>query len=122
MQLNPGENSLMTYFASEPEALAAMQLLQANGFHDVQVSFISEFPRSQIQGASLNISSKVLGRGLFDQSHGPLLAADPSVSGISSHDSVINSAYLLTVVTDDAKLKTAQNILGNHGGVYSPGQ
>ncbi|NLB52681.1 MAG: hypothetical protein GX808_07060 [Syntrophomonadaceae bacterium] len=115
MQLNPGESSLMTYFANEDDALIAMGSLQSNGFHDIQLSFVSEYPQSHINTVRYNLSSKVLGRGTHDQSYGPLLAADPSVSGISGHDSMLKASYLLTVVTDDTQLEKAKKILSTHG-------
>lgn len=112
MQLNSGESSLMTYFITEDEAVTAVQSLQSRGFIDVQLTYVSEFPQQKSYTGNQYLSSKVLGSGHYDQNYGPLLAADPSVSGMSSQiDSDLTSSYLVTVVANNAEVETARYIL-----------
>ncbi len=115
MQLNPGESSVMTYFTTEHEATMAVQSLQARGFREVQLTYVSEFPQQKSYKDEQYLSSKVLG-GHYNQNYGPLLAADPSVSGMSSQtDSGVTSSYLVTVVTNYADVETAKSILKSYG-------
>ncbi|HNX28162.1 MAG TPA: hypothetical protein PKN87_01930 [Syntrophomonadaceae bacterium] len=116
MQLNPGESSLMTYFTSEDEALSIVHSLKTNGFRDVQLTYVSEFPQQNSYTSNQNLSSKILGSGHYDQNYGPLLAADPAVSGMSGHiASDLTSSYLITVVADNGDLEKAHYILkGSH--------
>lgn len=115
MQLNPGEKSLMTYFFSEDKALMAMDSLQKSGFRDVQLSYVTEYPQHKLKANPRYLSNKVLGNGHYDQNYGPLLAADPSVSGISGqHDAFIPASYLVTVVTSANDLETARQILQDY--------
>lgn len=112
MQLDPDEISIMTYFNSEDEAISILQSLKNEGFHDVQLSHVSEFPWHNIYSNNQNISTKILGSGSYDYDHGPLLAADPSVSGISSQAGPgLVSSYLITVVTHNDRLEKVNLIL-----------
>ena len=115
MQLNSGESSFMTYFASEEEALSIVASLKAEGFSEVQLSYVSEFPQQNSYSGNYNLSSKILGKGHYDNTFGPLLAADPSVSGMSVQTGTNSMAsYLVTVVTNNVDADKAQQILNSN--------
>ncbi|HPF45112.1 MAG TPA: hypothetical protein PKV15_10460 [Syntrophomonadaceae bacterium] len=115
MQLNSGESSFMTYFASEEEALSIVASLKAEGFSEVQLSYVSEFPQQNSYTGNYNLSSKILGRGHYDHNFGPLLAADPSVSGMSDQtETNLMASYLITVVTKNVDSDKVQQILNSN--------
>lgn len=113
MQLDSNECSFMTYFDSENEALFFISALKTEGFNNVQLSYVSEFPQHNISGGNQTLSSKILGSGNYDQQYGPLLAADPSVSGMSSYAGrdLISPSYLVTVVANNVDTDKVRQIL-----------
>lgn len=112
MQLNAGESSYMIYFTSEEEALHVVTALKAQGIQDIQLSYVSESPQLISSIGYQNLSAKILGKGHYDNSYGPLLAADPSVSGMSGQaEANLISSYLVTVVADRIDSDKIQQIL-----------
>lgn len=112
MQINSDECSFMNYYDSEDEALFIVSSLKTAGFRDVQLSHISEFPQQYLYTGNHNLSSRILGGGYYDKQYGPLLAADPSVSGMSSYSAGdFAAAYLVTVVANNVDADKVQHIL-----------
>ncbi len=119
MQINSDECSFMNYYDSEDEALFIVSSLKTEGFHDVQLSHVSEFPRQYVYTGNHNLSSRILGRGYYDEQYGPLLAADPSVSGMASHPGQdFVSAYLVTVVANRVETDKVQHLLNRDNTRY----
>ncbi|SHH07327.1 hypothetical protein SAMN02745221_01621 [Thermosyntropha lipolytica DSM 11003] len=115
MQLNPGQRSILAYFADENSAKNAAARLKQEGFSEVQVDTISRFPSGKKgYGLTSSLSSLVIGQD-YDRCLGVLLAADPSVSGSATGDLVGGYPYLVTVVTENEKTNQALNILRQHG-------
>ncbi|MBO8157940.1 hypothetical protein [Thermosyntropha sp.] len=117
MQLKPGQRSILAYFADDNSARMAVEKLKAEGYTDVQLDSISRFPGSSPgRGSSTSISSMVIGNTDYDRSLGALLAADPTVSGISADfDLPGGYSYMVTVVTENEKANSAVNILKEYG-------
>lgn len=113
MQLQPGEKSILAYFTTDNYALQAVQSLKSQGYTDVRLDSISKtVEKSRSTGVSY--LSELNGSSSSDRfkGHGPLLAADPSVSGLSSFDNTPEVySYLVTVVTDNQGLPYARESL-----------
>lgn len=115
MQLNPGQRSILAYFADENSAQMAAARLKALGFSDIQIDTVSRFPYGKAsRGFKGSLSSLVIGQD-YDRSLGVLLASDPSVSGMSSSDMAGSYPYLVTLVTENEKADSALNILREYG-------
>lgn len=115
MQLNPGQRSILAYFADENSAQMAAEKLKLEGFSDIQIDTISRFPSGKAgRGLTGSLSSMVIGQE-YDRSLGVLLAADPSVSGSASGDMAGGYPYLVTLVTENEKAAKALQILREYG-------
>ncbi len=122
MQLEPGERSILAYFSDRQQAQEAALALKDVGYLALQIDGISRYPNRLVyESYPVNLSSMVLhGREYGSQAYGldqgPLMAADPSVSGMSSPaESAPGYSYLLTLVTGQDKFDTALQILKQHG-------
>jgi len=122
MQLNPGEKSILAYFPDVKKANEAAQELKAYGYQDLQVDGISRYSNRAVRSPSTaTLSSMVLGGKEYgSQEYGmaqnPLMAADPSVSGMATRDvQTPGYSYLLTLVTSNDKADNAVNILKTYG-------
>lgn len=117
MQLNPGQRSILAYFADDNSAKMAVEKLKSEGYTDIQLDSISRFPASSPgRGITSSISSMVIGNSGYDRSFGALLAADPSVSGTSiGYDLPGGYSFLVTLVTENDKASHALNILREYG-------
>lgn len=117
MQLQPGERSILAYFADEDDALKAVTELKSLGFNDARVDRISTYTRI---GASVPTSISSLTAVSNDPEDyrffGPLLAASPIASG-SAHTELDSYTHLIALVTDaDAEQgEEALQVLKNHG-------
>jgi hypothetical protein len=120
MQLNPGEKSILAYFHEAEQAQQAVQSLQAMGYHDLEITSLSPYSRRPLpRSSSSYLSSLVLGNrgdGEYNPGHGPLMAADPAVSGMSSPDpAVAEPTCLLTLVCSTEAAPAALEVLKQHG-------
>ena len=113
MQLAPGEKSILAYFTTDNYALQAVESLKSQGYIHVRLDAITKpVPRSRTVGVAY--LSDLKGGSTSDRikGHGPLIAADPAVSGLSSADNTpAVYSYLVTVVTDDHGLSGARESL-----------
>ncbi len=122
MQLEPGERSILAYFSDQQQAQQAAQALKERGYEHLQVDSISRYPsRSVYKSYPANLSSMVLGSREYGSQEyglvqGPLIAADPFVSGMSSPaETTPGYSYLLTLVTGQDKIASALQILQQYG-------
>lgn len=110
MQLQPGEKSILAYFTTDRNALQAVENLKSRGFMHVRVDSIARtFKKSR--NTSMSYLSDLTGGDTYDRinGHGPLLAADPACSGLSSTENTPEVySYLVTVVTDYQGLSDAK--------------
>ena len=118
MQLEPGERSILAYFSDQQHAQEAALALKELGYLALKIDGISRYPSHPVyESYPVNLSSMVLqsreyGSQNYSSSHSPLMAADPSVSGMSSPaESSPGYSYLLTLVTREDKYDTALQIL-----------
>ncbi len=115
MQLNPGERSLLAYFTDKFHAKQALSALKQVGFSDIEINSLRSCSNKTVSNS--NLSSLVYGNSGYDKSYGPLLAADPIVSGMSSrYESNPIHAYVLTMIIDNTNYQTAVNIIRQNGG------
>ncbi len=122
MQLKTNEKSILAYFSEQQQAQKAALALKEVGYLDLQIDSISRYPsRPVYESHPVNLSSMVLGSREYGSQeyslgHGPLMAADPSVSGMSSpSEPAPGYSYLLTLVTTEDKFDISRQILKEHG-------
>lgn len=117
MQLEPGEKSILAYFPTENKAEAAREILIQKGYNEIQIDRISSAPNSKAYGNNnmTSLATMIMGNGAYDRVPSPLMAADPSVSGMAgSHDLPGQSAFLLTMVTNEEGVPDALQVLKQH--------
>lgn len=115
MQLNPGERSLLAYFIDYSVAKQAVSALEEAGFSDIEISPV----RPQLNKTVPNntLSALVNDNSGYDRSFGPLLAADPLVSGLSSQYGFSPSYnYILVMIIDSHNYQGAVDIIRQNGG------
>ncbi len=116
MQLNPGERSLLAYFTDYSAAKQAVSALETAGFSDMEISPLQLNPAKFIPNHT--ISSLVYGHSGYDKSYGPLLAADPLVSGLSSQYAFSPAYnYILIMFIDNHNYQVAVDIIRENGGL-----
>ena len=110
MQLDPGEKSLLAYFATSEQAQAAKENLEAAGFSIIQVDRVSRY------GTSYDTEYNKRTSGGADAR--VLMGADPSNSGMASagYGLAGGNAFLVTVVTNTELADHAKEILRSEGG------
>lgn len=121
MQLQPGEKSILAYFTTDSYARQAVQSLKSQGYTDIRLDSISK-TAERSRSTGISYLSDLNGGGSHDRikGHGPLLAADPSVSGLSSFENTPEVySYLVTVVTDDQGLPYARESLLSCGALLN---
>ncbi len=119
MQLQPGEMTILAYFSTATSAENAAEELRKQGYDIIQTDQISRLPNRKTNNRkNTSISSMVLDSSFYNRSLGPLLAADPSVSGMGvSYEQSGNTAFILTLVTNQGNVQQAVQILKNHGAI-----
>ncbi|MDI6710505.1 MAG: hypothetical protein QMC81_09455 [Thermoanaerobacterales bacterium] len=132
MRLGPQERSLLAYFRTEDDARAASASLRAAGFASVQLTHVSRYGEATdpegdnpAAGLAADLSSLTLyGRGdnlsaEVGENAGVLLAAHPSASGMAGTGGAPAGGYnyLVTVVTDEGRLREAEGIVRRCGGL-----
>lgn len=115
MQLKPGERSLLAYFTDTIQAQQALEELKKAGFTDIKLDQLHS--STSKTSAINNLSSMVYGNSGYDRSYGPLLAANPMVSGMSAQNEA-NPIYsfMLTMIVDNDNYQTASDIIRQNGG------
>lgn len=117
MQLQPGEKSILAYFAHRDSAQQAMEELKQMGITEVRLDQTTGFNRQTTYATSATrLSSLTMGETDRLAPHfGPLLAADPAVSGITDRSDPGSHNFLVTAITDEANLELALQTLRNYG-------
>lgn len=131
MQLSPGEHSILAYFPSSTAAQDAVEALKAAGVSEVQIDRVSRFGvnnDSQYNNPIAGQAETQTGLTLFSADTDRfnnndariLLGADPSVEGYTppGYGMPGGKAFLVTVVTDAAKLDEATAILKDKGAYF----
>lgn len=115
MQLKPGERSLLAYFTDTFQANQALVELKKAGFTDIKIDQLHSSSNKMVN--SSNLSSMVYGNSGYDKSYGPLLAANPIVSGMSSqYEASPIYSLMLTMIVDNSNYEQASNIIRQNGG------
>lgn len=117
------ERSILSYFATSRQALGAEKILKELGYKTLQIDRVSSYPtglpdptmHNPVSGQIRSQSNLVLGAELGDDA-ALLASADPSVSGMSANYMPGNYSFLLTVVTEDERVKQAVAVIKKHGG------
>ena len=120
MQLNPGERSILAYFTQQEQAQQAAQTLRSMGYQDLQITLLSPYPRRPMHKSSPSYLSHLVlgsrGGGEYNPGHGPLIAAEPAVSGMSSPSlAAAEPSYLLTLVCNTEDGAAALEVLKQYG-------
>lgn len=127
MQLPEGERALLAYFPSSTRAQDAASELKDQGFvpdsESIQIDRVSRFGASSDANynSPINNANTLSGVTIFSSQGNdvsPLLAADPSASGMSDGGNGMagGHAFLLTLVTNEKNVKEAVNIIKQYGG------
>lgn len=115
MQLKPGERSLLAYFTDTFQAKQALAELKKAGFTDIKIDSLRPCSNKTITRS--NLSSMVYGNSGYDKSYGPLLAASPIVSGMSSqYEASPSYSFMLTMIVDNDDYQIASDIIRQNGG------
>jgi len=116
LQLQPGERAIFAYFNDDHDARTAAEALKQSGYSDIQVDRISPYVNStvnrSIKTSLSSLTMNISGAGL---SYGPLIAADPAVSGMSSGYASPSPSVVLTLVCDDTTKAQAVDLLRQYG-------
>ncbi len=116
-------NILASYKTVEHAQLAARELSE-NGFKDLQVDRVSQYPGSYLNnivnpltGDFDSLSNLTVG-SFTDKNAEILAAADVAASGMADGSKMeLDRNVLLTVVTDEVHAKKAEEIINNFGGI-----
>jgi hypothetical protein len=117
MQLQPGERIVFAYFTDDSMAREAASVLKQSGYNEVRLDPINS-PTSNISRRyfQTRLSSMTLNNSGADLAYGPLMAADPAVSGMSGYfDSAASASIILTIVCPDNSSPGAVEILQQYG-------
>lgn len=118
MQLQPGEQAILAYFSDYNDAQIAADVLKQAGYNEIQVDRISPYssPRRN-RHTKTNLSSLTMDNSGSNLAYGPLFAADPAASGMSSssYDLPGNSSIILTLVCDQRLSPQAVELLKQYG-------
>jgi hypothetical protein len=128
MQLNPGERSILSYFATSDDAREAVEALKSAGITEVQLDRISRFGANNDANFNnpVNRANTVTGPTLFskdnfseDPAKRVLMGADPAASGYGCDDYGVagGNAFMVVVVTSEDKLNQAVELIKQNGGV-----
>lgn len=125
MKLNPGERSILASFSAGPKAETALRELKAAGFGTTQLDRVGRYgfrpdtdqQRPAIAGKEESLTAAVLSPAQLDEESAVLLAATPEASGLADPVTEDRGPFLLTVVTDEAGVSEAVEIIQRHGGI-----
>lgn len=128
MQLNPGERSILSYFATSNKARQAVDELKAAGITEVQLDRVSRYGANNDADYNnpINRANTVTGPTIFskdnfleDPAKRVLMGADPAASGYGCEDYGVagGHAFMVVVVTSEDKLNQAVDIIKQHEGM-----
>lgn len=113
--IKSGERIILAYFTDEISAIQTRQALYEANFTDIEISSFANTSNNSTKKYT-SMVAKVYG-GNYDNSIAPLLAADPSVSGMSYNiDNYLSYNYVLTMIVSNANYPTAISIIRQNGG------
>lgn len=118
MQLDPGERAIFAYFSDVSDARIASNILKQSGYNEIRIDRISPYSASKVnRSTKTSLSSLTMNNSGANLAYGPLLAADPASSGMSSpyYDPPGSSSILLTLVCDNNLSSSAIEILRQYG-------
>jgi hypothetical protein len=118
MQLDPGERAIFAYFSDDSDARVAADILKQSGYNEIRVDRISPYSASRVDRRyKTNLSSLTMNNSGANLAYGPLLAADPAASGMSSayYDPPGSSSIVLTLVCDQSLSSQAIELLRQYG-------
>ncbi|HWR44597.1 hypothetical protein [Sporomusa sp.] len=123
------EQTIISYFPSSTKAQAAVDALAASGLHDNHIKRVSRFGvtfDTQRNDATANLAETLTGLTLFsmntsnqsNESERVLMAADPSVSGMSSrgYGMAGGHAFSLIAFVPESRVEESVNIIKQNGG------
>lgn len=117
MQLLPGEKAILAYFANSGDAQTACNELQQLGIHHARADAIqgdSRQPRSTTSLASM--TGEARNPNLY-HAYGPLLAASPDSSGLSSDGEQDYYTYMISLICPPEKHTQVVEIIRQHNGL-----
>ena len=118
MQLDPGERAIFAYFSDDSDAWIAADVLKQSGYNEIRIDRISPYSASRVnRRTKTTLSSLTMNNSGANLTYGPLLAADPISSGMSSpnYDPPSSSSIMLTLVCDNSLSSMAIEILRQYG-------
>jgi hypothetical protein len=116
LQHQSGERAIFAYFADDFEAQTAAYALKQAGFTEVRVDRIGPNSTAGVSRRyKTSLSSLTMNNISTDMAYGPLLAAHPSSSGMSSSYDFPASSIVLTLVCPEDTSAQAIDILKQHG-------
>lgn len=117
--------TVIGYFHTLKEAQQTAKGLRQQGYSGVSVDIVDKFNdgrnaerNSPLGPAVLSLSSLVLSSGdsITSPELGPLLAADPMVSGMGGFEEIADANYMLTVVTNEERVDEVRQFIKNNNG------
>lgn len=119
--------NILAYFPSVDDAEEAAAELRSLGYEDLGITKVTEYPGEGIDrwfnpmtGRISSLAKLTLGADFSAEGDdvGPLMAADPSASGLAGGGELIQEAnFLLTVVLADEQVDAAHEIIKKYGGM-----
>lgn len=125
MKLQKGERSILASFEDGGEAEKAVAELKESGYSQSRMDRVGGFPgagnpdddmRPGI-GERSQVTAMMAGNTtLLNEDARVMMAAMPEVSGMAGTPTQIVPPFLVTVVTDEAGLQRAAEVIKRHGG------
>ncbi|MCL4514330.1 MAG: hypothetical protein M1379_01850 [Firmicutes bacterium] len=118
--------NILAYFPSEDDAEDAAAKLRSLGYEDLGITKVTEYLGDStdrrfnpMTGRISSLAKLTLGADFSAEGDdvGPLLAADPSASGLADTHEGQGANYLLTVVIADELWVSAREIIKQYGGM-----
>ncbi len=118
MQLQPGEQAVFAYFSDDNDARLAADVLKQAGYNEIRVDRISPYSSSSVnRRTKTSLTSLTMNNSGANLAYGPLLAADPAISGMSSayYEAPGSSSIILTLVCNQSLSSQAIELLKQYG-------
>lgn len=121
----PDRHTLLAFFTSRAQAEGAKEALAQAGLQGLQIDRVSRYGSegasiltNPLTGNFTSLANLTLGNQDVGEDEGPLMAADPSASGLAGGLDIQEKGYLLTVVCSQKDLEQAQAIIREAGGFF----
>ncbi|MEA1962315.1 MAG: hypothetical protein U9N81_13790 [Bacillota bacterium] len=114
MQLEHNEKSILAYFSSLNKAQEAFYALKQSGEFEIRLDQLNTARRTSTLSSSLASLTEAGNDPDLYSSYGPLLAANPSSSGMSSPEEPTSFSYLITVVTRTERYQNVMQTLKSY--------